>query len=86
MTDALHYPGDCTNFDPDGVLGPDMFGACYRAASAAYDAQTDRTTLTLAVIPPSELAKLATEQQRKIFDEEATRILIETLFGTVVGA
>lgn len=56
MADQLHYPGDCTAFDPDHVMGPDRFGAYYRATAAEYDAEKDRTTLTLRPIPPAELA------------------------------
>lgn len=39
MADQLHYPGDRTAFDPDHVMGPDRFGAYYRATAAEYDAE-----------------------------------------------
>lgn len=55
MGDILHYRGDCTEFDLDEVLGPDLHGAYYRVVSAEYDPVTDRTTRTHRPIPPSEL-------------------------------
>ena len=59
MSDVLHYPGDCTNYDERLIYGPDMYGAHYRAIGASYDKDADRTTLELKVIPPAELAKIA---------------------------
>jgi hypothetical protein len=55
MSNQLHYRGDCRNFDPDHIMGPDVFGACYVAAAAEYDAERDMTTLTLRPLPPAEL-------------------------------
>lgn len=85
MTDVLHYPGDCTQFDPDHLMGADMYGAYYRATAAAYEAETDRTTLTLAVVPPTELQQRIDDKVLKATEEEAVRTRIEALFGTVVG-
>lgn len=51
----LHYPGDRTAFDPDQILGPDLFGAYWAFTSAEYDAAQDRTTMHLRPIPPAEL-------------------------------
>ena len=55
MTDQLHYRGDRRQFDPDNIMGPDQFGAFYRAVAAEYDPDTDRTTLHLQVVAPAEL-------------------------------
>lgn len=55
MTDQLHYRGDHRQFDPDNIMGPDQFGAYYRAVAAEYDPVADRTTLHLQVVPPAEL-------------------------------
>lgn len=55
MTDQLHYRGDHRNFDPDHIMGADMFGAYYRAVAAEYDPDADITTLQLQVVPPAEL-------------------------------
>lgn len=55
MTDQLHYRGDHRQFDPDNIVGPDQFGAFYRAVAAEYDTAADRTTLHLQVVPPAEL-------------------------------
>ncbi len=58
MSNVLHYRGDCTDFDPDQIMGPDLHGAYYRPVSADYDATTDRTTMQFRPIPPAELAEL----------------------------
>lgn len=55
MTGQLHYRGDQRNFDPDHIIGPDMYGAYYRAVAAEYDPGVDQTTLHLQVVPPAEL-------------------------------
>lgn len=57
MTDQLHYRGDHRNFDPDHIMGPDLFGAYYIAVAAEYDADSDRTTLGLRPLAPAELAE-----------------------------
>jgi hypothetical protein len=77
MTDQLHYRGGCTGFDPEHVMGPDMFGANYRATAAEYDLESDRTTLTLVPIPPDQL------QQRMLADfaKLGADYQISTLFG-----
>lgn len=63
MSDVLHYPGDQTNFDPHHVMGPDLFGACYVATAAEYDAAADRTTLWVRPVPPAELQRIAGAHQ-----------------------
>lgn len=47
MTDEkkLHYRGDRTNYDPDQVMGPDMFGGLWRPVRAEYDPAADMTTM-----------------------------------------
>lgn len=55
MSDQLHYRGDHRQFDPDNIVGPDQFGAYYRAVAAEYDPVADMTTLQLQVVPPAEL-------------------------------
>lgn len=45
MSNIAHYRGDRTNYDPRQVFGPDLFGGCYKAIGAEYDAETDRTTI-----------------------------------------
>lgn len=70
MANQAHYPGDCTNYDPRLVYGPDNcgspgpreilgHGAHYRAVAATYNAETDMTTITFKPVPPKELAELA---------------------------
>lgn len=86
MTDVLHYPGDLTVFDPDHVMGPDLYGAFYRATAAAYDAETNHTALTLTVVPPDELRWRREMKLNDHVEDEAVRLRIETLFGTVVGS
>lgn len=44
-TTRLHYRGDCTEYQPNQVYGPDRFGALYRVIDAHYDDEHDRTTL-----------------------------------------
>ena len=51
----MKYRGDCTAFDPEQILGPDMHGALYRIVSAEYDPVTDLTTRTFRPISPAEL-------------------------------
>jgi hypothetical protein len=51
----LHYRGDCTDFDPDHVMGPDMYGGHWIPTGASYDADADMTTLTMRIVPPAEL-------------------------------
>ncbi|GAB4710615.1 hypothetical protein [Mycobacterium avium] len=55
MPDQLHYRGDYRQFDPDNIMGPDQFGAYYRATAAEYDPDADMTTLHLQVVAPAEL-------------------------------
>ena len=47
MTLCLHYRGDVTPFDGSQVLGPDRDSGLYKATSAVYDADSDRTTVTV---------------------------------------
>ena len=71
MTDVLHYRGNHLRFDPRLIYGPDDFNGHYRAVEAEYDAEYDykdgtpkgRTTITLKIVPPEELAEMA----KKIF-------------------
>jgi hypothetical protein len=58
-TNQLNYLGDHTRFDQEHIMGPDMFGAYYRIAEAAYDHRTNNTALTLVPIPPADIRKLA---------------------------
>ncbi|AMS03943.1 hypothetical protein BJD58_gp43 [Gordonia phage UmaThurman] len=55
MSNVMNYAGDCTEFDPDQILGPDLHGAYYRITSATYDPAADMTKRTFKPIPPSEL-------------------------------
>lgn len=82
MTDVLHFPGDCTNFDPDHIYGPDLFGACYQAAAADYDAATDRTSLHLVPIPPDTVQERGILKAVEAQAERDIRERIEHLFGT----
>ncbi|OBS01855.1 hypothetical protein A9W98_17880 [Mycobacterium gordonae] len=82
MTDTLTYPGDCTNFDPEHIYGPDLFGGCYRAFDADYQPGTDQTTLHLVPIPHRVIQErgiiksVEAQAQRDMFER------IEHLFGT----
>lgn len=80
MTDQLHYPGDQRGFDPDHILGPDVFGAHYRPAAADYDPATDVTTLTLVPIPPAELTERAQKRFTELLAVAATTISVRALF------
>ncbi|AOE43989.1 hypothetical protein SEA_DELIAN_49 [Gordonia phage Delian] len=55
MSNTMNYRGDCTEFDPEQILGPDVHGAYYRIVDADYDRATDMTKRTFKPIPPSEL-------------------------------
>ncbi|QDF17143.1 hypothetical protein JZX82_gp48 [Gordonia phage William] len=55
MSNTMNYRGDCTAFDPEQILGPDMHGALYRIVSAEYDPATDLTTRAFRPISPAEL-------------------------------
>lgn len=61
MSDVLHYPGDRRNFDPDLLVGPDLFGAFYSPVSAVYDGHSDMTTISFRPVPPAELRTLIEE-------------------------
>lgn len=54
MSDHVNYRGDHTAFDPDHLMGPDMFGARYCVTGADYNAETDVTALTLTAVPPAQ--------------------------------
>lgn len=81
MRDQLHYRGDHTNFDPDHVMGPDMFGAHYRVAAAEHDPAADVTTMTLAPITPQVLAERAATDFAKATSMIGAKIRIAGLFG-----
>ena len=80
MSDQLNYPGDCTAFDPDQILGPDIFGACYRPVAADYDPQTDVTTLTLVPIPPADLEELRQQKLGQTMRQLAAAVNFASLF------
>ncbi|OBK22526.1 hypothetical protein [Mycobacterium asiaticum] len=82
MTDTLNYRGDCRNFDPDHIYGPDLFRGCYRAFTAEFDAATDRTSLHLVPIPLAELQERAITKSLELQAERDIRERIEQLFGT----
>lgn len=37
MPNVAHYKGDCTDFNPNQVFGPDTCGASYVAIGAEFD-------------------------------------------------
>lgn len=78
MADQLHYRGDHRQFDPDNIMGPDQFGAYYRAIAAEYDPEADRTTLHLQVVPPAEL-------QQRMVDALPTIQDVTTAAARVIG-
>ncbi|QGJ87293.1 hypothetical protein SEA_WOCKET_47 [Gordonia phage Wocket] len=55
MSNTMNYRGDCTEFDPEQILGPDLHGAYYRIVDAVYDPPMKLTKRTFKPIPPSEL-------------------------------
>jgi hypothetical protein len=61
VTNVLHFPGDCTNYDPRLIYGPDLYGAHYKCVGAEFDPVLNRTTLQMKPVPPADLAKLAEE-------------------------
>ncbi|UXA06559.1 hypothetical protein KXD96_28250 (plasmid) [Mycobacterium sp. SMC-2] len=78
MADQLHYRGDHRQFDPDNIVGPDQFGAFYRAVAAEYDAEADRTALHLQVVPPAEL-------QQRMLDALPTIQDVTTAAARIIG-
>lgn len=82
MSDTLHFPGDCTRFDPEHIYGPDLFRGCYRAADADYQPDTDQTTLHLAPIPPGVIQERGIIKALEAQAERDITERIETLFGT----
>jgi hypothetical protein len=82
VSDTLHYRGDHSNFDPDHIMGPDMFGACYRPVAGEYDAGTNLTALQLVPIPPDDLQErvIIRSLERRADTDRIQRT--EQLFGT----
>src|SRR5258708_5681009 len=76
--DVLHYPGDCTDFDLDQILGPDQFGGCWKPIRAEYDPELDPTTMTSKRTPPAELQ----ERIDRLAAAGAARTRLRRLFGT----
>lgn len=73
MSNTINYPGDCTRFDPERILGPDLHGA--------YDQELDRTVMRLRPIPPKELAQLVEDDKGRTFDKLDAIGRIGELFG-----
>lgn len=78
--DVLHYPGNCTDFDPEQVLGPDRFRGCWAIKSATYSSELDRTEVALRPIPPAELV----ERAQAAHEHLGKRIRVLELFGGVL--
>lgn len=53
--DNLHYRGDCTDIDPNRLLGPDLHGAFYLPVAARFSQATGTTTVAVKPVPPAEL-------------------------------
>ena len=81
MSNTINYPGDCTRFDPERILGPDLHGAYYRQISATYDQGFDRTVMRLRPIPPKEFAQLVEDDKERTFDKLDAIGRIGELFG-----
>lgn len=47
MANTLNYPGNRTDYDPDQIMGPDLYGAYYRVIGSEYDHKLARTKLHL---------------------------------------
>jgi hypothetical protein len=62
--DKLTYPGDCREFIPNRVVGPDMWGAWYRPISAHYF--NGVTTIFYRAVPPDELPGECREMSAKV--------------------
>lgn len=77
MTNVLNYPGDCSAFDPDHLLGPDRFHAYWVPVSANYDPTTDRTRITVRPVPPAELSNRIDDRLPQLDD----RMRLHELFG-----
>ena len=76
MTNTAHYPGR-VDVDPTAYFGADKFGAFYRADSATYSPEADRTTVQFVPIPPGDLPAFADDHIRQTQDK--ARII--ELFG-----
>lgn len=81
MPDQLRYRGDQRNFDPDNIMGPDQFGAYYRATAAEYDTAADVTTLHLQVCTPAELQQRMVDALPTIQNLAAAGARINGLFA-----
>lgn len=77
MPNIAHYPGDCTNFDPDHYVGADTAGAFYRPVAATYDAEADVTTIQY---KPMALREMSTRYGHLI-DQAEQRAYLADLFG-----
>ncbi len=82
MPDILHFAGEHRAFDPEHIYGPDLFGGCYRAADAEYDATTDRTALHLVPIPHGVIQERGIVKAIEGQAQNDMRERIEHLFGT----
>jgi hypothetical protein len=75
---VLHYNGDCIEFDPDVVMGPDWLGSYYRPVSTTMT--DDVTTMTLSPLMPDELSERITKLMDKGRPRAADTMRIKELF------
>ena len=80
---AISFPGDCTDFNPQHIIGPDLKGAYYLPESASYDAATDTTTVMLRTMSQAELMAFVDERRAETFERLEQWQGIVELFGTV---
>ena len=65
-SDILHFKGDRRNFDPDVILGPDLYERRLRIVSVDYDPATDRSTAKLRAVLPPEFRERLVEMRVKV--------------------
>lgn len=78
MSDTLHFAGDIRPVDGHRLFGPDQYSAVYVATAATYDADTDRTTVSLRPLSGEE----RNERVRELIADEQRVLRIRRLFGT----
>lgn len=71
----LNYRGDCRNFDPMHLVGPDLGYAFLKPVDAVYDPMADMTTIRFETLLADKLPKRAILFGAKCLHEEQQRLL-----------
>jgi hypothetical protein len=69
--DRLHYKGDCRDYVPNRIVGPDMYGAWYLPVSAHYFDGV--TTIFYKPVPPDKLPPHAALLSKQVVAQQQGR-------------